>query len=77
MSLRKNRSVTMSVPACKVASKRKGACKPKKCSAILRCPVLDIGSHSVKPWIMPRIMVCIGFMRGPPFIVRRLWGVNQ
>jgi hypothetical protein len=27
----------------------------------LRWPVLDIGSHSVKPWIMPRIIVSMSF----------------
>lgn len=76
MSLRKKRRVTMSVPMCKVTSKRKGTSKPRKCSAILRCPVLDMGSHSVKPWIMPRIIVCRGFMSDSPFLVGGLLGVR-
>ena len=76
MSLRKKRRVTMSVPMCRVTSKRKGTSKPRKCSAILRCPVLDMGSHSVKPWIMPRIMVCMGFMCDSPFLVGGLLGVR-
>lgn len=71
MSLWKNRSVTMSVPMCNRTSKRMGVSKPKKCSVILRCPVLDMGSHSVMPWIMLRIIVCRGFMWVSPFLVER------
>jgi hypothetical protein len=38
--------------------------------------VLDMGSHSVKPWIMPRIIVCRGFMSDSPFLVGGLLGVR-
>ena len=46
---------------CSVTSKSMGASSPIMRSAILRWPVLDIGSHSVKPWIRPRIIVFISW----------------
>ncbi len=48
---------TINVPTCKVTLKRGVAVKPRKCSAIFKCAVLETGSHSVRPWIKPRIMV--------------------
>lgn len=52
MSLLKNSKTTISVPTCRVNSKSKefsGVRKLRKCSATFKCPVLDMGSHSVKP----------------------------
>ena len=60
-SFLKKKTTTMRVPMCRAISKRKGVERLKKYSKILRWPVLDIGSHSVKPWIMPRIIVSMSF----------------
>ena len=49
MSFLKKNRMTINVPMCRVTSNSMGTCKRKKCSASFRCPVLDIGSHSVKP----------------------------
>jgi len=49
MSFLKKKTTTMRVPMCRAISKRKGVERLKKYSKILRWPVLDIGSHSVKP----------------------------
>lgn len=49
MSFLKKTKITASVPTCKMTSKSIGAFKFRNCSASFRCPVLDIGSHSVKP----------------------------
>ena len=61
----------MSVPMWRVTSKKGGIFRLMRCSAIWRCPVLDMGSHSVMPWIMLRIMVCRGSMWVSPFLVER------
>jgi hypothetical protein len=29
----------------------------RKCSAILKCAVLETGSHSARPWIRPKMIV--------------------
>jgi len=42
-------NITINVPAWRIPSKRTGAFKPKNVSNNLRCPVLETGSHSVKP----------------------------
>jgi len=57
MSFLKKARTTMRVPMWSVTSKSIGAFKPRYCSVIFRCPVLDMGSHSVMPCIMPRIIV--------------------
>ncbi len=46
---------------CKKTLKSGVAWKPKKCSAIFRCAVLEMGNHSAKPWIKPRIMVIMSW----------------
>lgn len=48
-SLRKYRITTDVVPRCSSKLKRGDAAIPKKVSASLRCAVLEMGSHSVKP----------------------------
>ena len=53
MDFRKKRRITTTVPTCKVTSKSKGKVNPKSCSVILRWPVLEMGSHSVTPWMKP------------------------
>jgi len=49
MSSLKKTKMTIKVPICKITSKSIGMLRSKKCSASLKCPVLDIGSHSAMP----------------------------
>jgi len=56
MSFLKKNKTTIRVPMCKINSKSSKSSMVKnfrKCSAIFKCPVLEIGSHSVKPCIVP------------------------
>ena len=67
MDFRKKRRITTRVPTCKVTSKSKGKVSPRSCSVILRWPVLEMGSHSVTPWMKPSIIACIESMQSPLF----------
>jgi len=49
MSFLKKMKMTTSVPMWRVTSKSMGKLSCMKCSASLRCPVLDTGSHSAMP----------------------------
>jgi len=63
MSFLKNNKTALSVPMCRMISKRAGIDELSKCLKISRCPVLEMGSHSVKPCIMLRITVCISWSK--------------
>lgn len=57
----------VNVPICKIRSKKMGTSRPMASWRSAKCPELEIGNHSVKPCMIPRMMACkTSIMSGQP-----------
>ncbi len=71
-SSRKYTSTAASVPSWVTAvNAAPGSSQPRKAGTIRRCPVLETGRNSVRPWTMPRTMAWKASMRAATIAERR------